>query len=101
MEMIRTAILLVAALVIALPSIAQTSAPASAALPALNIPSSVGIVAKLVTDLDASRNKPGDTVQAESTRDVKPGHDVLLKKGSILTGHITQVTTFSSSTASM
>src|SRR5580692_12861743 len=99
--MIRTGILLMAALVVALPSIAQTSAPSSAALPTLNIPSSVGIVAKLDTDLDASRNKPGDMVQAETTRDVKPGHDVLLKKGSILSGHITQVQTFSNSSASM
>jgi hypothetical protein len=61
----------------------------------------VGIVAKLDTDLDASKNKPGDMVQAETTRDVKPGHDVLLKKGSILSGHITQVQTFSNSSASM
>jgi len=99
--MIRTGILLMAALVVALPSIAQTSAPSSAALPTLNIPSSVGIVAKLDTDLDASKNKPGDMVQAETTRDVKPGHDVLLKKGSILSGHITQVQTFSNSSASM
>jgi hypothetical protein len=99
--MIRTGILLMAALVVALPSIAQTSAPSSAALPTLNIPSSVGIVAKLDTDLDASKNKPGDMVQAETTRDVKPGHDVLLKKGSILSGHITQVQTFSNTSASM
>ncbi len=99
--MIRTGILVMAALVVALPSIAQTGAPSSAALPSLNIPSSVGIVAKLDTDLDASRNKPGDMVQAETTRDVKPGHDVLLKKGSVLTGHITQVQTFSNSSASM
>jgi len=99
--MIRTGILLIAALVVALPSIAQTSAPSSAALPSLNIPSSVGIVAKLETDLDASRNKPGDMVQAETTRDLKPGHDVLLKKGSILSGHISQVQTFSNSSASM
>jgi hypothetical protein len=99
--MIRTGILLMAALVVALPSIAQTSAPSSAALPTLNIPSSVGIVAKLDTDLDASKNKPGDMVQAETTRDVKPGHDVLLKKGSVLSGHITQVQTFSNSSASI
>jgi hypothetical protein len=99
--MIRTGILLMAALVVALPSIAQTSAPSSAALPTLNIPSSVGIVAKLDTDLDASKNKPGDMVQAETTRDVKPGHDVLLKKGSVLSGHITQVQTFSNSSASV
>jgi hypothetical protein len=99
--MMRKWILMLAVLIIASPSIAQTSAPASAAPPSINIPNSLGIVAKLDTDLDASRNKPGDLVQAETTRDLKPGHDVLLKRGSILTGHITQVQTYSSSSASM
>jgi hypothetical protein len=101
MRMIRKGILLIAALSVALPSIAQNGAPSSAAAPSLSIPSAQGIVAKLDTDLDATRNKPGDVVQAETTRDLKPGHDVLLKKGSILTGHITQVQTFSSSSPSM
>lgn len=99
--MIRTGILLLAALVCATPSIAQTGTPTSAAAPSLNIPSSQGVVAKLDTDLDANKNKPGDVVQAETTRDLKPGHDVLLKKGSILTGHITQVQAFSNSSPSM
>jgi len=99
--MIRTGILLMAALVVALPSFAQTSAPSSATAPSLNIPSSQGIVARLDTDLDASRNKPGDMVQAETTRDLKVGHDVLLKRGSVLTGHVTQAQTFSSSSPSM
>jgi hypothetical protein len=99
--MIRTGILLMAALIVALPSIAQTSTPSSAAAPSLNIPSSQGIVAKLDTDLDASRNKPGDVLQAETTRDLKVGHDVLLKKGSVLTGRVTQVQTFSNSSPSM
>jgi hypothetical protein len=96
----RIGILIIAALILASPTIAQTSAPSSAA-PPINIPSSQGIVAKLDTDLDASKNKPGDLVQAETTRDLKPGHDVLLKRGSILSGHITQVQTYSSSSASM
>ena len=99
--MIRTGILLIAAFAVALPSIAQTSTPSSAAAPSLNIPSTQGILAKLDTDLDATKNKPGDVVQAETTRDLKPGHDVLLKKGSVLTGHITQVQTFSNSSPSM
>jgi hypothetical protein len=99
--MIRTGILLMAALVVALPSFAQSSAPSSATTPSLNIPSSQGIVAKLDTDLDASRNKPGDMVQAETTRDLKVGHDVLLKRGSVLTGHVTQAQTFSSGSPSM
>jgi len=99
--MIRTGMLLLVALIMASPSIAQTSTPPTAAPPSLNIPSSQGIIAKLDTDLDPSRNKPGDSVQAETTRELKVGHDVLLKKGSVLTGHVTQVQTYSNTTASM
>ena len=99
--MIRTGILLLAALVVALPSIAQTSTPPTAVPPSLNLPASQGIIAKLDTDLDASRNKPGDLVQAETTRELKVGHDVLLKKGSVLTGHVTQVQTYSNAYPSM
>jgi hypothetical protein len=99
--MIRSGILLIAALVVGSASIAQTSAPASPAAPTLNIPSSQGIIAKLDTDLDASKNKPGDMVLAETTRELKVGHDVLLKKGSVLTGHVTQAQTFSNASPSM
>jgi hypothetical protein len=99
--MIRSGILLIAALIVASASLAQTSAPASPAAPTLNIPSSQGIIAKLDTDLDASKNKPGDMVQAETTRELKVGHDVLLKKGSVLTGHVTQAQTFSNASPSM
>jgi hypothetical protein len=99
--MIRSGILLIAALVVTSASIAQTSAPSSPAAPTLNIPSGQGIVAKLDTDLDASKNKPGDIVQAETTRELKVGHDVLLKKGSVLTGHVTQSQTFSNASPSM
>ena len=99
--MIRTGSLLLAALIVASPSIAQTGTPSNAVAPPLNIPTSQGIVAKLDTDLDASRNKPGDLVQAETTRELKVGHDVLLKKGSVLTGHVTQVQAYSSTSASM
>jgi hypothetical protein len=99
--MIRTGSLLLAALIVASPSIAQTGTPSNAVAPPLNIPTSQGIVAKLDTDLDASRNKPGDLVQAETTRELKVGHDVLLKKGSVLTGHVTQVQTYSNASPSM
>jgi hypothetical protein len=99
--MIRTGILLLAVLIVASPSFAQTSTPPTAAPPSLNIPTSQGIIAKLDTDLDASRNRPGDLVQAETTRELKVGHDVLLKKGSVLTGHVTQVQTYSNASPSM
>ncbi len=99
--MLRTGILLIAAFIVASPSLAQSNTPSAPSAPSLNLPASQGIVAKLDTDLDASRNKPGDVVQAETTRDLKVGHDVLLKRGSVLTGHVTQAQTYSSSSASM
>jgi hypothetical protein len=96
--MLRTGILLAASLLVAMPSVAQSNAPSSASL---NIPSGQGIVAKLQTDLDASKNKPGDIVEADTVRDLKRGHDLLLKKGSRLTGHIAKVQTASEGTPSM
>ena len=93
--MLRAGILMVAALIFVMPSVAQTNAPSAATANALNIPSDQGIVARLANDLDASRVKMGDTVQAEITRDVKRGHDTLLKKGSTLTGHIAKVEAYS------
>ena len=98
--MLRVGILL-AALIVAMPSVAQSNAPSPAAASSLHIPSGQGIVAKLQTDLDAGKDKPGDAVQAETTRDLKRGHDTLLKKGSRLSGHIVQVQTSSSDTPSM
>jgi hypothetical protein len=96
--MLRTGILLAASLLVTMPSVAQSNAPSGASL---NIPSGQGIVAKLQTDLDASKNKPGDIVEADTVRDLKRGHDMLLKKGSRLTGHIAKVQTASGGTPSM
>ena len=93
--MLRAGILMVAALIFVMPSVAQTNAPSGAPANTLNVPSDQGIVARLANDLDASRVKMGDTVQAEITRDVKRGHDTLLKKGSTLTGHIAKVEAYS------
>jgi hypothetical protein len=93
--MLKAGILMVTALIFAMPSVAQTNAPSGAPANALNVPSDQGIVARLANDLDASRVKLGDTVQAEITRDVKRGHDTLLKKGSTLTGHIAKVEAYS------
>jgi hypothetical protein len=93
--MLRAGILMVAALIFVMPGVAQTNAPSGSPANALNVPSDQGIVARLANDLDASRVKMGDTVQAEITRDVKRGHDTLLKKGSTLTGHIAKVEAYS------
>jgi hypothetical protein len=89
--MIRNGILIVAALALAVPCFAQAGGASSTAANVLNIPSSQGIVAKLLTDLDSSKNKVGDTVLAETTRDIKDGHEMLLKKGSTLNGKIVKV----------
>ncbi len=100
--MLRGGVLLAAALIVAMPSTAQsTNAPSNAAGSSLNIPGSMGIEAKLQTDLDATKNKPGDIVQAETVRDLKRGHDLLLKKGSRLIGNIVKVQTASGGAPSM
>jgi len=93
--MLKAGILMVTALIFVMPSVAQTNAPSGAPANTLNVPSDQGIVARLANDLDASRVKMGDTVQAEITRDVKRGHDTLLKKGSTLTGQIAKVEAYS------
>jgi hypothetical protein len=72
-------------------SSAQSSAPAAAGLAPLALSAGTAIVAKLSTDLDAGRCKVGDAVEAEAKQDVKQGHDVLLKKGSLLVGHVAAV----------
>ena len=97
--MLRAGVLL-AALLMAMPTVAQSNASAGLTANSLNIPSSQGIETKLQTNLDANTNKPGDAVQAETIRDLKHGHDMLLKKGSMLTGHIVKVQTFSGGTPS-
>lgn len=68
----------------------STSAAASANGNSLNIASGTPISATLVTPVDAKHNKPGDPVVAKTTQDVKQNGQTVLKKGSRLTGHVTQ-----------
>lgn len=89
--MIRNGILAVAVLALAVPCFGQAGGASSAAANTLNIPSDQGIVAKLVTELDSTKNKVGDTVQAETMRDIKSGHDTLLKKGATVSGKIVKI----------
>ena len=91
--MLKSGILLATALAVAVSSFAQTNTSPGGTGNSLNIPSTQGIVAKLLTDLDASKNKPGDAVQAQILRDLKQGHNTLLRKGSTLSGHIAKVQT--------
>ena len=93
--MIRIATLMMGVLLLALPSGGQSPSSSqtsdAAKLPALNIPGDTTLLAKLNTNLDLEQSKPGEEVQAETTKDVKQGKDVLLKKGSTLIGHISFV----------
>lgn len=70
---------------------AQSSTPAAAGLAPLALTKGTTILAKLSTDLAARQCKLGDAVKAEAKQDVKQGHDVLLKKGSMLLGHVAAV----------
>lgn len=70
---------------------AQSSVPAAAGLTPLNVPAGTTFLAKLSTNLAARQCKVGDPVEAEAKQDVKQGHDVLLKKGSLLLGHVAAV----------
>jgi hypothetical protein len=71
----------------------QTSAPAQAtpAFDALKLPAGTAFLAKLSTNLDGRQCKPGDPVEVEVKQDIKQGHDVMLKKGSVLLGHVAGV----------
>jgi len=71
----------------------QASAPAQAAptLDALKLPAATAFLAKLSTNLHGRQCKPGDPVEAEVKQDIKQGHDVMLKTGSALLGHVAGV----------
>jgi hypothetical protein len=68
----------------------QSSVPAAGLTP-LNLPGGTSFLAKLSTDLAARQCKVGDPVETEAKQDVKQGHDVVLKKGSTLLGHVAAV----------
>lgn len=75
---------------------AQTSAQPPAAssvapLDSLNVAPDTAFLAKLSTPVAINQAKKDDVVEAQTTQDIKQGHDVLLKKGSILSGHVTSV----------
>lgn len=51
------------------------------------------INAALVKPVDARKDKPGDTVMAKTTQDVRSGGQVVIAKGSGIVGHVTQTNT--------
>jgi len=69
---------------------AQAPAAPSPGKPAnsLNIPVDTSFFAKLTTPIVITQAKNDDALEAQTTQDIKQGHDVLLKKGSMLLGHV-------------
>jgi hypothetical protein len=68
-----------------------TSASASAGHRSLNLENGSRINATLLTTLDAKRSKPGERVVARTTQNVKQDGKVVLRKGTHLVGHVTEV----------
>jgi hypothetical protein len=93
--MIRTAALMFVAVTMSLPAGDQTStssqSPLTTGSNALALPAGAFIFAKLTTNLDLQRSKPGDVIEAQIMEDVKQGKEVLLKKGGTLLGHVSLV----------
>lgn len=71
----------------------QASGSASAQVSAgqNNLESGTTFHSRLTNSLDAKRCKPGDKVEARTTEDVKQDGRVVLAKGTLIEGHVTQV----------
>src|SRR5712691_417230 len=69
----------------------STSASANAGGTSADLSSGTKIDATLAGTLDAKKNRPGDRVEARTAQDVKQDGKVVLKKGTTLVGHVTQV----------
>jgi hypothetical protein len=75
---------------------AATSAPGDAAGSPLK---GARFVGKLTTKLDSKHAKVGQAVVVEVKKDVKSGDQVVLKKGALVNGTVTQVTPYSKGSA--
>jgi len=73
------------------PAASNHQSTGAAAANTLTLPAETAILAKLATNLEPQGCKPGDSVEAQTTEDVREGKVVLLKKGSLLLGHISVV----------
>lgn len=82
-------------LLMAMSTIAQAApnpqAPTAPVAETLNIPADTAFMAKLNTNIDVRQSKAGDVVEAQAAQDVKQGKQLLLKKGTTLTGHISSM----------
>lgn len=73
----------------------QSSPPATAPSDTTSVPVGFGIVGTLSTKLDTKHSKAGDPVEVEVTQDVFEGDHVVLRRGSHVTGHVTDVSAYS------
>src|SRR5271155_5427354 len=72
----------------------QSNPPATKPSNSSGIPTGTGIVGILSANVDTKHSRVGDRVDVEVTQDVKPGGQVLLRRGSRATGQVTQVFAF-------
>ena len=70
---------------------AKTNASAQAGKQNVALSDGTNMNAVLKGSLDAKKSKVGDRVEAETTQDVKEDGKVVLRKGTRLTGHVTEV----------
>src|SRR5690348_4983739 len=70
---------------------AKTNASAQADKQNVVLSDGTNMNAVLKGSLDAKKSKVGDRVEAETTQDVKQDGKVVLRKGTRLTGHVTEV----------
>jgi hypothetical protein len=70
---------------------AQANGSAQAAQNALALSEGTTMNAALAGSLDVKKNKPGDRIEARTTQDVKQDGKVVLRKGTHLVGHVTEV----------
>lgn len=57
----------------------------------LKVPVDTAFLATLTTPIVPVQAKSGDAVEAQTIQDIKQGHEILLKKGSTLLGHVDSV----------
>jgi hypothetical protein len=60
-----------------------------------SLPKGTGIVGILSTKLDTKHSKAGDRVEVEVTQDAKAGGQIVLRRGSHITGRVTSANAFS------
>lgn len=71
--------------------VASVGAQAPAISP--KVPVGTSFTARLISPLNIAKAPTNTPIEAETTQDLKSGKDVILKKGSTLTGHIESVQT--------